>query len=202
MDAILDPRRTRGGIFPDFVVFDCQSCHHDYGPMAKPTTTGLPPGTIKLYDANLVMMRVAASQVAPAAARSLSEHMVALHRASNTDWAQVQSEARAVRAVAESLVTPLAQHQYTREDMHALADAVIAVGLQPDDWQVSHAEQVTMSLEAIVSNMRSAGYIGEGQDGPITTAMNAVYATFASEATVRPDAFAKALHDVQRAIGR
>jgi phage gp16-like protein len=86
--------------------------------------------------------------------------------------------------------------------MHALADAVIAVGLQPDDWQVSHAEQVTMSLEAIVSNMRSAGYIGEGQDGPITTAMNAVYATFASEATVRPDAFAKALHDVQRAIGR
>jgi hypothetical protein len=202
MDAILDPRRTRGGIFPDFVVFDCQSCHHDYGPVAKPTTTGLPPGTIKLYDANLVMMRVAASRVAPAAARSLSEHMVALHRASNTDWAQVQSEARAVRAVAESLVTPLAQHQYTREDMHALADAVIEVGLQPDDWQVSHAEQVAMSLEAIISGMKSAGYIAEGQDGPITTAMNAVYATFATEATVRPDAFAKALHDVQRAIGR
>jgi hypothetical protein len=50
--------------------------------------------------------------------------------------------------------------------------------------------------------MKSAGYIGEAQDGPVTAAMNGVYASFASEATVRPDAFAKALRDVQRAIGR
>jgi hypothetical protein len=202
MDAILDPRRNRGGIFPDFVVFDCQSCHHDYGPVAKPTTTGLPPGTIKLNDANLVMLRIAASRVAPATARSLSEHMTALHRASNENWAQVQSEARAVRAEAEALVPALARHEYTREDMRALADAVIAVGVQPDDWQVSRSEQVAMSLEAIINAMKSAGYTSEGQDGAITGAMNAVYASFANEATVRPDAFATALRNVQRTIGR
>jgi Cytochrome c554 and c-prime len=202
MDAILDPRRSRGGIFPDFVVFDCQSCHHEYGSVARPTATGLGPGTVKLNDANLVMLRVAASRTAPAAARALGEHMMALHRASNENWAQAQTEARAVRAAAEQLVPTLSQHEYSREDMRALADAVIAVGTQPDDWQVSHAEQVAMSLEAIINGMKSAGYIGEGQDGPVTAAMNGVYASFASEASVRPDAFAKALRDVQRAIGR
>jgi hypothetical protein len=50
--------------------------------------------------------------------------------------------------------------------------------------------------------MKSAGYLSEGQDGPATTAMNAVYASFANEATVRPDAFAAALRNVQRTIGR
>jgi cytochrome c554/c'-like protein len=202
MDAILDPRRSRRGIFPDFVVFDCQSCHHDYGPTARPTLTGLPPGSVKLNDSNLVMLRVAAARVAPGAARSLGDHMLALHKATTEDWAAMQREAQAVRAAAQSLVQPLSQHDYSREDMRALADAVIAVGVQPDDWQVSHAEQVAMSLEAIIAAMKSAGYLGEGQDGPASNAMNAVYASFANEATVRPDAFATALRGVQRAIGR
>ena len=202
MDAILDPRRSRRGIFPDFVVFDCQSCHHEYGPTERPTLTGLGPGTVKLNDANLVMLKVAAARIAPATARALSEHMLALHRATTEDWAAVQREAQAVRAAAQSLVPALSRHEYSREDMRALADAVIAVGLQPDDWLVSHAEQVAMSLEAIINGMKSAGYIGEAQDGPVTTAMNAVYASFANEANVRPDAFIKGLRDVQRAIGR
>jgi Cytochrome c554 and c-prime len=201
MDAILDPRRRRG-IFPDFVVFDCQSCHHDYGPNARPTLTGLPPGSVKLNDSNLVMLRVAAARVAPAAARSLSERMLALHRATTEDWAAVQREAQAVRAAAQALVVELSRHEYTREDMRALADAVIAVGTQPDDWQVSHAEQAAMSLEAIIAAMRSAGYMGEGLDGAVTNAMNGVYASFASEASVRPDAFATSMRNVQRTIGR
>jgi hypothetical protein len=201
MDAIVDPRRRRG-VFPDFVVFDCQSCHHDYGPNARPTTSGLGPGTVKLNDSNLVMLRVAAARVAPAAARSLSEHMLALHRATTEDWGAVQREAQAVRAAAQALVPALSRHEYSREDMRALADAVIAAGVQPDDWQVSHAEQAAMSLEAIINAMKSAGYMGEGQDGPVANAMNGVYASFASEASVRPDAFATAMRNVQRTIGR
>src|ERR1700693_3453118 len=101
MDAILDPRRSRRGIFPDFVVFDCQSCHHEYGSTERPTLTGLGPGTVKLNDANLVMLRVAASRVAPGAARALSERMLALHRATTEDWAAVQREAQAGRAGAQ-----------------------------------------------------------------------------------------------------
>jgi hypothetical protein len=201
MDAILDPRRSRRGIFPDFVVFDCQSCHHTYGLTALPGASGN-PGTVRLNDANLVMLRVAASRVAPGAARALGDHMLALHKATTEDWAVMQREAQAVRAAAEQLVPALSRHEYSREDMRALADAVIAVGVEPDDWQVSRAEQVAMSLEAIINAMKSAGYLGEAQDGPVSTAMNAVYASFANEATVRPDAFAAALRNVQRAIGR
>lgn len=201
MDAILDPRRSRRGIFPDFVVFDCQSCHHPYGLTALPGQSGA-PGTVRINDANLAMLRVAATRVAPGAARALSEHMVALHKASGEDWAAMQREAQAVRATAQQLLPALSRHEYSREDMRALADALIAVGVEPDDWQVSRAEQVAMSLEAVINGMKSAGYIPEGQDGPINSAMNAVYASFANEQTVRPDAFAAALRNVQRAIGR
>jgi cytochrome c554/c'-like protein len=201
MDAILDPRRSRRGIFPDFVVFDCQSCHHTYGPTELPGQIGA-PGTVRINDSNLAMLRVAAARVAPGAARALGEHMMALHKASSEDWGAMQREAQAVRAAAQQLLPALSRHEYSREDMRALADAVIAVGEQPDDWQVSSAEQVAMSLEAIINAMKSAGYLAEGQDAPVTAAMNAVYASFANEATVRPDAFAASLRNVQRAIGR
>ena len=28
MDAVLDPKRNRDGLFPELVLFDCQACHH------------------------------------------------------------------------------------------------------------------------------------------------------------------------------
>jgi cytochrome c554/c'-like protein len=201
MDAILDPRRSRRGIFPDFVVFDCQSCHHAYGPTELPGA-GHSPGAVRINDSNLAMLRVAATRVAPGAARALSDHMLALHKASSEDWAAMQREAQAVRAAAQQLLPALSRHEYSREDMRALADAVIAVGAEPNDWQVSRAEQVAMTLEAVINGMKSAGYLAEGQDGPVSAAMNAVYASFANEQTVRPDGFAAALRNVQRTIGR
>jgi hypothetical protein len=157
---------------------------------------------VRINDANLAMLRVAATRVAPGAARALSDHMLALHKASSEDWGAMQREAQAVRGAAQQLLPALSRHEYSREDMRALTDAVIAVGVEPNDWQVSRAEQVAMTLEAVINAMKSAGYLGEGQDGPVSSAMNAVYASFASEQTVRPDAFAAALRNVQRAIGR
>ncbi|HVH80656.1 MAG TPA: multiheme c-type cytochrome, partial [Stellaceae bacterium] len=110
MDAVLDPKHAPKGFWPEFSFFDCQSCHHEYGAYAKPTTTGLGPGTVKFNDANEVMLKVAATRIAPGAASALSEHMLALHKATQDDWAGVQREAAAVRRAAQSLVGQFAHH--------------------------------------------------------------------------------------------
>jgi hypothetical protein len=198
MDALLDTRRAPRGVWPEFALFDCQSCHHDYGTGPRPTTTGLGPGTVKLNDANAVMLKVAATRVAPDAARALSEHMLALHKATQEDWSAVQREATAVRAAALALLPALAHHDYTGDDMRALAGALIALGVE--DGQFSHDEQVTLALEAIAAGLKSSGDLSDQQTAALAGAMSAVYAAFPNEGSLRSDAFVKALKDLQRAI--
>jgi hypothetical protein len=204
MEAVMHPRQAHTGIWPDFAYFDCQSCHHDYDPLhgPRPSQTGLGPGTVKFNDANAVMLRVAATRVAPAAAKSLYDHMLALHQATQDDWAAVQREAAAVHEAALSLETALAQHDFTPDDMRALADALITLGSTGTDWQFSHAEQVAMALQAIVAGLKSSGAVGDQQGQAMTNALNAVNAAFPSEGVLRPDAFAKALKDLQRTMRR
>jgi hypothetical protein len=202
MDAVLDPKHAPKGFWPEFAFFDCQSCHHEYGAYARPTTTGLGPGSVKFNDANEVMLKVAATRIAPAVAAALSEHMMALHRATLDDWTAVQQEASAVRTAAQSLVGEFAHHDFTGDDMRALADALIALGTTNGDDVFSHDEQITMALEAVTTGLRSAGDIGDRQGASVDAAMKAVYAAFASEASVRQDAFVKALKNLQQAMRR
>jgi hypothetical protein len=200
MDGVLDPSHAPHGFWPEFAFFDCQSCHHDYGSYARPTTTGLGPGTVKFNDANEVMLRVAAMRVAPAVATSLNEHMLALYQATQDDWPAVQREAAAIRSAAQSLVGELAHHNFTGDDMRAFANALFAHA--NTDAQFSHQEQITMALEAITTGLKASGDIGDQQAKAIDTAMKAVYAAFPSDSTINQDAFAKALKGLQQAMRR
>ena len=149
------------------------------------------------------MLKVIAARVAPQAAGALSEHMLALHKATLDDWAGVQREAAAVRTAARSLVDGFAQRDFSGDDMRALADALIALGAgNGDDVFLAHDEQITMGLEAIVTGLKSSGDVGERQAAAADKAMGSVYAAFASEATVRHDALVKALKDLQQAMRR
>jgi hypothetical protein len=200
MNEVLDPKYAPKGFWPEFSFFDCQSCHHEYGAYARPTSTGLGPGTVKFNDANEVMLKVAAMRIAPGAANALSEHMAALHKATQNDWAAVQREAAGVRQAAQSLVGEFAHHDFTGGDMRALADALIALGATDTDSEFSHDEQITMALEAVTTGLRSSGDIDAQQSDAIDKAMNAVYTAFTSEKAVRHDDFVKALKDLQRTM--
>ncbi|HEX3865053.1 MAG TPA: multiheme c-type cytochrome [Stellaceae bacterium] len=202
MNALVDPRRARHGLFPELVLFDCQGCHHPYDSLhaPQPTASGLGPGTVKLNDANAVMLEVAASRAAPAAAKTLNAHMLALHRATDADPAAVRREAEAVRTAAGSLIRPLASHDFSSADIHAMVDAVIALGNGPDGWRFSHAEQTTMALEAMATALQSAGAITADRMPAVRKVLDGLYASFANESTFRSDVFAAGLRDFQRTI--
>jgi hypothetical protein len=204
MNALIAPPPGKRGVFPEFALYDCQSCHHPYDTLHAPlpTASGLGPGTVKLYDANAVMLQAAAARVAPAAARSLAGHLLALHKASFDDPAAVPREAAAVREIALGLVPQLAAHDFSGDDVRALIEAVIAIGNGPDGWRFSQAEQATMALEALVATMRAGGSFEGPPGAAIGAAMKALYASFANEASFRHDAFVAALRDFRRAVGR
>jgi hypothetical protein len=203
MGALLEPKRAPKGVFPELVLFDCQSCHHPYNSFHRESiATGLAPGSVKLYDANAVMLHVIAARLAPASAKALSLHMLALQRAGAESWATVQIEAHEVRRLATALSPILSSHDFTREDMKAIADGIIALGLTGERVRYSEAEQAVMGLASISSAVKSSGNLSEDQITAMTKAMNGLYGSFASDETYRPEPFVKALKEFRRTAPR
>ncbi len=204
MAALRDPKHAPVGLFPELVLFDCTACHHGMNLLrwqAQPAT-GLPPGTPMLYDANEVMLRIIAARVAPAEAKTLADHMRALHRATTENWAQVLREAQVVQETANRLVDVLARHDFTRADMRALADGLVAAGLDRDIAVYPQAEQATMALSSIVSAMKFAGYASPPQAKAMNDSLNGLYEALQSDETYRPEKFVAALRDFQKVMAQ
>jgi len=204
MDAVMDPKHAPNGLFPELVLFDCTECHHSMNLLRwEPrASTGLPPGLPTIYDANAVMLRIIAQRVAPAEARTLSEHMLALHRATTQNWAAVQREARAVREAANQLVPVLEAHDFGRDDMRALADGLIAAGINRQAVAYPDAEQATMALGSIVNAMKVQGYVSEAQAKSLSGPLNGLYESLAKDDVYRPETFVVALRDFQKAFAQ
>jgi hypothetical protein len=202
MDTVMDPKHAPSGIFPELVLFDCTACHHAMSELRwqdRPSA-GLPPGLPPLNDANAIMLRVIAQRVAPNAAKPLGDGVLALHKASTQNWASVQREARVLRDQAAALVPIVAQHDFGRDDMRALADGVIAVGLDRDAADYPGAEQATMALASIVSGMKAGGYASDAQVKAMQTSLNGLYETLAKDDVYSPAAFLAALRDFQKTL--
>ena len=202
MDALLDPKHAPKGVQPELVLFDCAACHHPITQIRwhRRSSTGLDPGSVKLDDANAVMLRVIAARVAPAAAKALSQHMLALHRATTEDWKTVVREATEVRGAAKELKDALSSHDFTRDDMKALADGVITVGLSGDDTDFPGAEQATLALGSIASAMKMSGSLNPEQTNAVKNALDGLYKSISDAATYHPEAFVQALKDFQKAL--
>jgi hypothetical protein len=152
---------------------------------------------IKLYDANAVMLRVIAARVAPAQGKALAEHMRALHRATTEDWGAVQHQAREVRSIADQLAPLLSEHNFGRDDMLALAEALVEVGVTRDDVEYAGAEQTAMALSAIVSAL---GHVDEERGKTLNRALNGLYESLAKDETYRPEAYVASLRDFQKVL--
>jgi hypothetical protein len=82
LDVLLDPKRSRDGLFPELVVFDCHACHHPMSDLRWTPRHGIGPGRIRLNDANFLMLRqIARVALPPADARELEGRVTRLHRA-------------------------------------------------------------------------------------------------------------------------
>ena len=199
MDRLRDPKNAPEGVNPELVLFDCASCHHGIDQLRwvmRPS--GPSPGLLRLYDASAVLAQVIAARVAPADAVPLGEHLLALQRATTEDWSVVQREADQVHTTSNGLVPVLASHDFTRDDMKALADGVVAAAGQ--DAGYSLAEQAAMALDAIIAAMRSAGYVTDDSMTAINGALGDVYRVLGNGETYHPAAFAQALGSLQKTI--
>ncbi|HZT88526.1 MAG TPA: multiheme c-type cytochrome [Stellaceae bacterium] len=193
-EAMLDPKHAPQGLNPELVLFDCQSCHHSVKHLEwQPRKAGIGPGKLRIYDASAVMLDIAAGRVAPDAAKTLSDQMVALHQATTKDWNQVQQAATAVRQLTNQLIPMLTSHDFNRDDLKALANGIIDAGTTGEASEFSQAQQATMALASVVATMRLDGFATADQLKSMNMALAALFEAVGNDETYEPDAFVKAL---------
>ena len=202
IDMLLDPNRSRDGIFPELVFFDCHACHHPMTNLRwQPRVgTGLKPGIVRLNDSNLVMLRVIARHLDGALGETLFRQTLALHAASTEGPEATAEAAKALRQTVTKLIDILAAHKFGQADMQALMVGVVEEGLAGEYADYAAAEQATMALGAILDAMGAAALIDPGQTAAMKAALQASYKAVEKDEAYKPTIFVEALKKFQASI--
>ena len=152
LDVLLDPKRSRDGLFPELVIFDCHACHHPMSDLRWTPRHGIGPGRIRLNDANFLMLRQIARATLPAAeARGFEERVIRLHRAVAGEAGDAIEEARSLRAALDPLAKRIAARRFEPADLRAMLSGLVEDGLAGDYRDYAGAEQATMAIGSLLN---------------------------------------------------
>lgn len=202
LDAMLDPKRNKDGIFPELVFFDCHACHHPMSNVrwAPRESHGIGPGVPRIYDANMIMLGILAERIDPAAAERFSAKTKALHQASLEGHESVLKAAAALKEETGGLITRLSNHTFTDEDMLALIEGLISEGLRGEYVDYAAAEQATMAISAVMQGMADAGVITKARHIELTKVLDACFEAIKDDGKYDPRQFLAALQKVRQAV--
>ncbi|HXN15492.1 MAG TPA: hypothetical protein VN878_03890, partial [Usitatibacter sp.] len=201
LDVLLDPRRSREGLFPELVVFDCHACHHPMSQARWTPRQGLSPGRIRLNDANLLMLRQIVRRALPEArSREFEERAKELTQALAGERGDAFAAARSMRATLEVVVRELAARAFAATDLRALLAGLIEEGLEGQYRDYSGAEQATMAIGSLLGFLGKRGALKDIR--AVNAALERLYETLKDDENFKPERFQAALGQLGTVVNR
>lgn len=149
----LEIKKEQNGVFPELSLFDCQSCHHAMKNQRWTGGKGLPPGVIRINEANLVLLRHAIKILSLESGKKFAGGLKQLHQATMQNKQAVQSAIEALRRMTGGLVTEFANHRFTASDKRKLLQSIVAEGKKGQHADYMVAEQSVMALDTISKSL-------------------------------------------------
>ena len=201
LDVLLDPKRSRDGLFPELVVFDCHACHHPMSDVRWSPRTQTSPGRIRLNDSNLLMLRQIVRRVAaPEEANAFAQRVTELHRAVAGDGGDPHEAARAMKAAIDATVARLAAHPFRGEDLRAMLGGLLDDGMAGQYRDYAGAEQATMAIGSLLAFLGRRGELKDARAA--NAALDRLHEAVRDDEKYRPERFQSALAELGRTLGR
>ncbi|HUL96980.1 MAG TPA: multiheme c-type cytochrome [Usitatibacter sp.] len=195
LDVLMDPKRSRDGLFPELVVFDCHACHHPMSDVRWSPRTGTSPGRIRLNDANFLMLRQIARRVLSAeGANEFAQRVGELHRAVAGDGGDTLEAAAALRTSLASLTAEIARRSFAAADLRAIAVGLAEDGVRGEYRDYAGAEQATMALSDLSRFLVQQGSVKDVRG--TNAALDRLYDAVKDDEKFKPERFRAALGDV------
>jgi cytochrome c554/c'-like protein len=200
LDVLLDAKRSRDGLFPELVVFDCHACHHPMSEGRWSAATGTSPGRIRLNDANLLMLRHIARRTWSAPRADAFDTTIAqLHKAVAGDGGEPLEAARSMHAQLDGLVAAIAGRTYAVADVRAMAASLVREAADGRYRDYAGAEQATMAVASLMGWLARHGGLGELREA--NAALDRVYETVRHDERYRPERFRDAMGALAGILG-
>ena len=144
--------RHSQGVFPDFALFNCYSCHRSMRLQRWREAPGLAPGSVRVNDSALVMLSAALDALDPAAAAKLREATTVLHRSANEGMPAMRSAADALRQQIPILRKQLGSRRFSADERAAMLDAILAAAERGEYPDYAAAEQAAMAVTLLLAS--------------------------------------------------
>ncbi|MEO8359003.1 MAG: multiheme c-type cytochrome [Vicinamibacteria bacterium] len=201
MKILTSPTRGRDGIFPELVVFDCHACHHPMSQLrwtpVTPFGRSPGPGTPRLNDSSLLMLRAILRVVDPAKAEELTAQTALVHRAATGDGDLV-SAGRELGAMAEQAAQQISSTTFDDATLRGVALALVDEGLTGQYRDYAAAEQSVMAIGSVLNYMQTRGLIQNGAE--LNRGLRSIREPLASDDTYRPAEFLERLKAFRRLV--
>jgi len=200
IDVLLDPKRSRDGLFPELVVFDCHACHHPMSDVRWTPRQGIGPGRIRLNDANLLMLRQIVRRALPGDAANFNAQVGQLHRAVAGEGGEPLDAARKLRTALDAIIAKLTQRDFTTADLRGILEGFVEDGVAGQYNDYAGAEQATMAVGSVLNFLSRRGELPAV--GAANAALDRLHATVKDDEKFRPEKFRAALADFGRILKR
>ena len=155
LEAMIDPSRNKDGIFPEFVFYDCHSCHH---PMSEikwvpRKNHGLGPGVPRVFDANLIMMKEILDRIDKNVSKEFSLKVIILHQSSLEGFGSMVNSAKDLKNLLDSIINLITNYSFDRNDMISIINSLIDIGIGGEYLDYSAAEQAVMAISSILQTL-------------------------------------------------
>jgi hypothetical protein len=198
LEGLTSDRFKDHGLFPEFVFFDCNACHHPMTPPRWSSGVGGPlqPGDVRLADTNLVISAQIVDVLQPAAIKQWNEQLLELRKASGVSVAKIREAAGPLKKTLGDVIPAVAQHRITRAEAAAIMERLVGAGIAQESASYSAAKQIFYALDAFRAFLIAEGVKSAALDKALDQAFNAVDATVKYD----PEAMRAALRATRAAL--
>ena len=157
--ALADPSRNQDGIWPEFSLLDCYTCHHSMEEKRRPSGRarglGTDPGTPRLNDAGFLMLRHILVGVDPSSAASMREGILKVHAAVSKSEGNRREIARDLASFVDREIQKIAAWDVGPRSLQAIALSLIEEGLDDQYYDYPSAEQAATAVQSLADTLNT-----------------------------------------------
>jgi hypothetical protein len=185
--------KTSGGVFPEVVFFDCQSCHRTISqdPKAKLTVEAnpgrpIPFGAAPFNDENMIMLSVAAKVAAPSLSARFEEESRGFHTALAKNGSVAGQQAAKLADTSRKLADAFAAHSFSRGDTLAIFQAVLTGDAAARYTDFAGASQAVMAADTLLNALVAQGAVDRAEAAKLRPDLDRAYQAVRDANAFRP----------------